>query len=315
MRKILITGAAGFIGTNLIAKLLKDEDNFIVGVDNLDPYYDTRIKLDNIKSNANKRFVFEQYDVTNEYLMRTRVFEKYGFDAVIHLAAQAGVSYSIDHSYEVMTNNIMGFEIMIKLSHTYGVKKFIYASSSTVLGDHNGLYIQKSPYGVSKATNEAQGSMYAGLYPDMHIIGMRLYTVYGERMRPDLAICKFTKAIMNDETIHIYGDGSITRDFTYIGDVTEAFKTVLYEEPRLKMSGYIYNVGWGRPISLTKLIETMKTVYGKEGYDKLVYESKKPYDAIMTQAWGESLKRDYGFECKVTLEEGLKRLKNYLYNS
>ncbi len=180
MKNILVTGCAGFIGTNLIKKLLKNEDYFIVGVDNLNPYYDVRIKDDNLKLNNNKRFEFVFADITDEWMLNSRVFDKYKFDYVIHLAAQAGVGYSIEHPLDVVDVNVKGFDIMVRLSHQNGVKHFIYASSSTVLGDHNGIYEQKSPYGISKATNEAQGRMYAKLYGDMYITGLRLYTVYGE---------------------------------------------------------------------------------------------------------------------------------------
>jgi UDP-glucuronate 4-epimerase len=204
---------------------------------------------------------------------------------------------------------------MIRKSHEYGVKHFIYASSSTVLGDHNGIYEQKSPYGISKATNEAQGRMYAKLYGDMYITGLRLYTVYGERMRPDLAIYKFTKAILDDEPIHIYGDGTIKRDFTYIDDVTDAFKTVIDNERESKRPGWVYNVGWGKPCTINKLIDIIKKICGKEDYDKIIYEDGKPYDAVLTCADENRLEKDYGFKCKVTLEEGLKQFKDYLYNS
>ena len=306
MKNILVTGCAGFIGTNLIKKLLKNEDYFIVGVDNLNPYYDVRIKDNNLKLNNNKRFEFVFADITDEWMLNSRVFDKYKFDYVIHLAAQAGVGYSIEHPLDVVDVNVKGFDIMVRLSHQNGVKHFIYASSSTVLGDHNGIYEQKSPYGISKATNESQGRMYAKLYGDMYITGLRLYTVYGERMRPDLAIAKFSKAIWTNEEIHIYGDGKIYRDFTYIDDVTEAFKVVMESEP--KHNGHVYDVGNGKPYSLLELIDIMKKVYHREDYNKVVYEGEKPYDAKLTTAWASGLKDDYGFYCKVDLEEGLTRL-------
>jgi len=310
MRNILVTGCAGFIGTNLIAKLLKDKNNFIVGVDNLSPYYDVRIKDENIQSNRNNRFEFIFADITDEYMMRTRVFDKYKFNTVIHLAAQAGVGYSIEHPLEVIDTNIKGFDIVIRLSHQNGVSQFIYASSSTVLGDHDGIYEQKSPYGVTKATNEAQGRMYAKLFGDMQITGLRLYTVYGERMRPDLAIAKFTKAIYDDEEIHIFGNGRIYRDFTYIDDVTEAFKVVMESES--KHNGKVYDVGNGKPYSLLELIDIIKNILHREDYNKLIYEGEKPYDAKLTTAWASGLRNDFGFYCKITIEEGLKRYCNWV---
>ena len=319
MKNILITGAAGFIGTNLIAKLLKDENYFIVGVDNLNPYYDTKIKDKNIQSNRNKRFEFVFADITNEFIMRTRVFEKYKFDTVIHLAGQAGVSYSIQHPLEVIDTNIKGFDILIRMAHNYGVKKFIYASSSSVLGDYDGIYKQKSPYAVTKATNELQGRMYSELFKDMDIVGLRFFTVYGERMRPDLAIAKFTKAILNDEEIHVYGDGSISRDFTYVGDVTENMVKVI-EADTSKCSGMIFDIGIGngKATSINSLIEIIKSACGKEDYDKIIYEEGKPYDAKITMSNISPSFKYFGYNglrCYTKLEEGIKKYVEYIKNN
>ena len=322
MKNIIVTGAAGFIATNLIEKLLKTKEYRIVGIDNFDPYYDIKIKDRNVQINR-RSSLFEcvNGDITEEYkveqLFKYANYEFNGepIDAVVHLAAQAGVGHSMRYPLQVIDTNIKGFDIMVRMSHQHGVKKFIYASSSTVLGDFNGIYQQKSTYGITKATNELQGHMYANMYPDMEITGLRLYTVYGKRMRPDLAIYKFTKAILDDEPIHIYGDGTIKRDFTYIDDVTDAFKTVIDNERESKRPGWVYNVGWGKPCTINKLIDIIKKICGKEDYDKIIYEDGKPYDAVLTCADENRLEKDYGFKCKVTLEEGLKQFKDYLYNS
>jgi UDP-glucuronate 4-epimerase len=312
MKNILVTGCAGFIGTNLIEKLLKTKEYRIIGVDNFNPYYDVRIKEENVQRNLRSTlfdcinaYITDQNKIDEVFKYAKYEFKKEPIDAVVHLAAQAGVGYSIEHPLEVIDTNIKGFDIMIRKSHEYGVKHFIYASSSTVLGDHDGIYEQKSPYGVTKATNEAQGRMYAKLFGDMQITGLRLYTVYGERMRPDLAIAKFSKAIWTDDEIHIFGNGNIYRDFTYIDDVTEAFKVMIDSEP--KYNGRVYDVGNGKPYSLLELIDIMKKVYHREDYDKVVYEGEKPYDAHLTTAWAGGLKDDFGFYCKVGLEEGLTR--------
>ena len=307
MKNILITGAAGFIGTNLIAKLLENEDYFIVGVDNFNPYYDSRIKDKNIQSNSNKRFEFVFADITNEFIMRTRVFEKYKFDTVIHLAGQAGVGYSIEHPLEVMEINVKGFEILVRAAHLNGVKHFIYASSSTVNGDNG---IMKCPYAVSKATNELQASMYGNLYKDMKFTGLRLFTVYGEGMRPDLAIYKFAKAMLNYDTIFIYGDGNTARDFTYVGDVTEAFKAVM--ESDLEYTSRVYDVGSGKSKSLNDLIYEMKMAFARTDFNKIEHLDAKPYDARITVANPVPMERDFGFRCNDALRYNLFNLQCWI---
>ena len=317
MKNIIVTGAAGFIGTNLIAKLLETKEYRIIGIDNFDPYYNISIKNKNVQTNMRWTLfdcintdISDSYNVDRVLKYAKAEFKGEPIDAVIHLAAQAGVGYSTLNPLSVIDNNIKGFDIMLRMSHDYGTKKFIYASSSTVLGDHNGIYEQKSIYGVTKATNELQGRMYAKMYDDMKIVGLRLYSVYGEKMRPDLAIKKFTEAMLNDEEIHVNGDGSIMRDFTHVDDVVDAFK--LFIDNEIKDSGQVYNVGRGEPISINDLINLMKKIYDKEDYNKVVYDEGKPYDAVLTNAWNLDLINNYGFEYKVSLEEGLRRYWDWM---
>jgi UDP-glucuronate 4-epimerase len=307
MRNILVTGCAGFIGTNLVAKLLENKENFIVGVDNLNPYYDLKIKDNNVQSNRNNRFEFVFADITNEFIMRTRVFEKYKFDTVIHLAAQAGVGYSIEHPLEVMDINVKGFEIMVRCAHLNGVKHFIYASSSSVNGDDG---IMKCPYAVSKATNELQASMYGNLYKGMKFTGLRLFTVYGERMRPDLAIYKFANAMLHYDTIFIYGDGNTARDFTYVGDVTEAIKVVM--ESDLEYTSRVYDVGSGKSKSLNDVLYEMKMAFARTDFNKIEYVDKKEYDARITTANPVPMERDFGFRCSDDLRYNLFKLQNWI---
>jgi UDP-glucuronate 4-epimerase len=242
--------------------------------------------------------------------MRTRVFEKYKFDTVIHLAAQASVSYSIEHPLEVMEINVKGFEILVRAAHLNGVKHFIYASSSTVKGDNG---IMKCPYAVSKATNELQASMYGNLYKDMKFTGLRLFTVYGEGMRPDLAIYKFAKSMLNYDTIFIYGDGKTARDFTYVGDVTEAFKTVM--ESDLEYTSRVYDVGSGKSKSLEDLIYEMKMAFARTDWDKIEYMDAKPYDARITVANPVPMERDFGFRCNDDLRYNLFKLQCWMEKS
>ena len=312
MKRILVTGAAGFIGTNLIAKLQKNGGYEIVGVDNINGYYDPKIKNENIASNIDGKFIFKKIDVLDEKYMREELFEKYHFDIVVHLAAQSGVQFSVKNTFFVLQENIQGFENIIRLSYEYGADQFLFASSSSVLGDGGG--VPKSTYGVTKATNELQAKMYSQFFPEMIISGLRLYNVYGERMRPDLAIAKFTDAILNDGNIIINGNGGILRDFTYIDDVTEAFKVVMENED--KYSGQIYDVGNGNPISIMELIGIMKKVYDKPDFNKIYLKEENIHDAFITNSRGGKLMEEkFGFKCKTSIEEGLKKYKEFLDNN
>ena len=200
---ILLTGHKGFIGSNLIKKL---SAHTIVGVD-----------------------LKENHSCLDSNYINT-LFEFYHFDAIIHLAAIAGVCYSISHSEEVLTNNIIGFDVIAKAAIKHNVKHFIYASSSSVYGDDG---TQKSPYAVSKATNELQAAMYSNL-SNTKFTGLRFFTVYGEGIREDLAISKFIKSIKNNEPIYVYGDGTQSRDFTYVDDITEAISLILESDKEWK---------------------------------------------------------------------------------
>lgn len=305
MKNILVTGAAGFIGTNLIAELLKNEDYMIVGLDNLSPYYDRRIKNENVKSNYNKRFKFVYRDITDRLEME-KLFRKYQFDVVIHLAAQAGVGYSVSNPLFVNNVNINGFDIIARLSALSGVKHFIYASSSSVYGDEGKL---KSPYAVTKATNELQASMYSNLYK-MKFTGLRFFTVYGERMRPDLAIARFAKAILEKGRIYIYGNGTQMRDFTYVGDVVDAIKLVMETDKEWKCE--VFDVGRGFPISVNKLIDTLKEVCFAESFDDIFYEKPKSYDVKLTLANSGKMRDLFGFTCKTDIKTGLTNYVNWL---
>ena len=270
---ILITGHRGFIGSNLIKKL---DNHKIVGVD----LKDGNNVLDSNYINA--------------------LFEFYQFDAVIHLAAIAGVGYSISHSEEVLTNNIIGFDILAKAAIKHNVKHFIYASSSSVYGDDG---TQKSPYAVSKATNELQAAMYSNL-SDMKFSGLRFFTVYGQGIREDLAISKFKKAIENDKPLTVYGDGTQARDFTHVDDICEAIKIIL--ESSKEWKNEVFDVGYGKSTTVNELINILKNNINPS-YDKVVYGQEKPYDVKTTLANPNKLYEWFGFKPKYQLKEGLDK--------
>lgn len=270
---ILLTGHRGFIGSNLLKKL---SAHTIIGVDLKD---DNNI-LDSNYINA--------------------LFEFYHFDAVIHLAAIAGVGYSIEHSEEVLTNNIVGFDVLAKAAIKHNVKHFIYASSSSIYGDDG---TQKSPYAVSKATNELQAAMYSNLnLSDMKFTGLRFFTVYGEGIREDLAISKFIKAMRANESIHVYGDGTQSRDFTYVDDICEAIKLILESDKEWKNE--VFDVGYGESTTVNELIGILKVIINPT-FDKVVYEGEKAYDVNTTLARPNKLYEWFGFKPKYDIKKGL----------
>ena len=276
---ILITGHRGFIGSNLIKKL---DNHKIIGVD--------------LKDGNNI--------LDSNYI--DALFESYHFDAVIHLAAIAGVGYSISHSEEVLTNNIIGFDILAKAAIKYNVKHFIYASSSSVYGDDG---TQKSPYAVSKATNELQAAMYSNL-SDMKFSGLRFFTVYGEGIREDLAISKFIKAIKEDKPVHVYGDGNQSRDFTYVDDITEAIKLILESDKVWKNE--VFDIGYGETTTVNELISILKDIINPS-FNKVIYEEEKGYDVKETLAHPNKLYEWFNFTPKYSIEEGLDKWLRHAY--
>ena len=277
---ILVSGHKGFIGSNLVNKLDK---HTIIGVD----LKDGNTILDSNYINA--------------------LFEFYNIDAIIHLAAFAGVGYSIEHSEEVLNNNIVGFDVLAKAAIKHKVKHFIYASSSSVYGDNGEL---KSPYAVSKKTNELQAQVYSSLY-DIKFTGLRFFTVYGEGIRKDLAISKFIESMKNDEPIYVYGDGTKSRDFTYIEDICEAIKLILESDKVWKNE--VFDIGYGESTTVNELVEVLKGIINPS-FDKVVYDDEKEYDVKTTLANTSKLYEWFGFRPKYSLRQGLlKWVKNIVY--
>ena len=266
---ILVSGYKGFIGSNLLKKL---SNHKTIGVD--------------LKDGNNI--------LDSNYL--DSVMD--GVDVVIHLAAIAGVGYSVEHSEEVLTNNIIGFDVLAKCAIKHNVKHFIYASSSSVYGDNG---IQKSPYAVSKATNELQAAMYSNL-SDMKFSGLRFFTVYGEGIRHDLAISKFIKAIKNDKPLYVYGDGTQSRDFTYVDDITEAIRLIIESDKYWKNE--VFDIGYGESTTVNELIDMLKELINPS-FDNVIYQDKKPYDVKATLANTDKLYKWFGFKPKYDIKKGL----------
>lgn len=308
--RILVTGGAGFIGSHIIEKLLSDGHE-VVCLDNFDPYYDPEIKRNNIQPFLeNKNFTLEVGDIRDRDIL-TLLLE--GTDYVFHEAAQAGVRISVDDPVKPHEVNATGTLNLLEAARNSGVKKIINASSSSVYGKVSYLPFDEdhprqpvSPYGVSKLAAEEYCRIFSELY-GLKAVSLRYFTVYGPRMRPDLAISIFTRKALANEPITIFGDGTKTRDFTYIEDIVRANLIAMQkgEGP--------YNIGGGHRVSIQTLAEAIIKITGSTS--EIRYADAVRGDAEHTFADTKRAERDLGWRPEVSLEEGLRRYAAWVSNS
>jgi UDP-glucose 4-epimerase len=298
--KTLVTGCAGFIGSHLVDKLL-ERGYEVIGMDCFTDYYHREIKEKNIE-NALKN---NNFKLINENIMNMDNFPE--VDYVFHLAAQAGVRASWGKSFEIYTkNNIEATQKLLELCKDRKIKKFVYASSSSVYGDtelpmrEDSLLKPVSPYGVTKLAGENLCYLYWKNY-NVPTVSLRYFTVYGPRQRPDMAIHKFVNAILNDEEITVFGDGTQTRDFTFIDDVVEANILAANSE----IGGEVFNIGGGSRISVIDLIKLLEEITGKKA--RLNYIEKQKGDVRDTLADTSKLSNELNWKPNVKIEEGLKK--------
>ncbi|RLF94987.1 UDP-glucose 4-epimerase [Thermococci archaeon] len=303
--KILITGGAGFIGSHLAEKLSKK--NEVIVLDNLDPYYDVRIKEKNIKIVESKGAKFVIGDVTN-YDFIERTIKENNIEIIFHEAARPGVRYSIKDPFLPNKVNVIGTLNILKASLDSDVKKVINASSSSVYGKVDYLPFDEkhptqpiSPYGVSKLATEHYCRVFYEVY-GLKTISLRYFTVYGPRMRPDLAIPIFAKSILDNISPIIFGDGEQTRDFTYIDDIVDANLKLLKTN---RADGEILNIGSGRRVTINYMIDTLKNLLNSD--IKLKYVDPIKGDARDTLANIDKAKKLIGYTPKTSLEEGLRK--------
>ena len=314
MKKILITGVAGFIGYHLAEKLLS-KNYQIIGIDNLNDYYDPILKqdrLNNLKKFSN--FEFHKIDfIQNNEL--TSIFNNNQFNQVIHLGAQAGVRYSITNPQFYIETNITGFLNILENCNKYNVENIIYASSSSIYGNNKDLPFsendktekQISMYGVSKKTNELMAHTYSNLY-GLKTIGLRFFTVYGPWGRPDMALYIFTKAIIENKNIDLFNKGSHTRSFTYISDIVEPiYRLIKINENNQKIlsNNDILNIGGSEPVKLLRFIDIIEDYLGKKAKIKL--KPMQQGDIQDTNADITKLKKITDYKPQVDIEEGIKR--------
>ena len=309
MRTILITGGAGFIGSHL-CELLLSEGVHVICLDNFDSFYDPNIKIKNVEGIRRKfreQFELVTGDIRNPEHLRD-IFQKNRVDFVVHLAARAGVRPSIADPLLYQDVNIRGTMVLLEACKENGINDFILASSSSVYGENQrvpfsegDLDIQPiSPYGATKRAGELLCYSYHHLY-GMNIACLRIFTAYGPRQRPEMAIHKFTRLIDRGEKIPIYGDGSSRRDYTYIDDLMEGIRAVVQRH-----SGFeIYNLGESQTTTLRELIDLIEDALGKKA--NLEWLESQPGDVSVTYADISKANRLLGYQPKVKMEEGIRR--------
>ena len=306
--KILVTGAAGFIGFHLSLSLLKKK-NTVYGIDNLNKFYDLKLKNDRIKILKKfKNFKFNKIDIKFQNKLES-FFKKNKINIVIHLAAQAGVRFSLKNPDTYISNNIVGFHNIIKISNKYNIEHFIYASSSSVYGNSKKFPLNEndntnnpvSLYAATKKSNEVIAQAYSNLY-QMRCTGLRFFTVYGPFGRPDMAIYKFTKKINQNKTINLFNNGDHMRDFTYVNDVVTYIQKIIS-----KRSGKlheIYNISNGKSHSLKMIIKTIEIYFN----NKFIKNNKKLQQGDVYKTLGsiKKIKKDFGKIKNTELKAGLR---------
>ena len=340
-KKILITGSAGFIGSNLVKRLLEQYNNsLIVGFDNCNDYYDVSLKeyrlkeLECIKSNND--YVFIKGDLADKPLLES-LFAKYKFEIVVNLAAQAGVRYSITNPDAYINSNIIGFYNILELCRHYPVEHLVYASSSSVYGGNKKVPFSTddkvdnpvSLYAATKKSNELLAHAYSKLY-NIPTTGLRFFTVYGPMGRPDMAYFSFTNKLIKGETIEIFNYGNCKRDFTYVDDIVDGIIKVMDNAP-VKKDGEdglpippykIYNIGNNNPENLLDFVQilseelvrakVLSSDYDFEAHKKLVPMQKG--DVPITYADTRDLERDFGYKPSTSLRDGLRKFAEWYYS-
>lgn len=327
--KIFVTGSAGFIGFHLCKRLL-DDGHDVLGVDDLNAYYDVNLKKARLSIlKPYDRFKFKLLDIADRESM-TSVFAENHFDRVVNLAAQAGVRYSLENPYAYINANVSGFMNILEGCRHCGVPHLIYASSSSVYGlntlmpfsVHHNVDHPVSLYAATKKSNELMAHTYSYLY-GMPVTGLRFFTVYGPWGRPDMALFLFTRAILADEPIKVFNHGNQSRDFTYIDDIIEGVVNIMDRIPSgnpqwnsdrpdpgtSKVAYRLYNIGNNQPVPLMEFIETIENVLGKKA--KKEFLPLQPGDVPSTFADVQDLESDIGFKPNTPIKKGIEKFMEW----
>ena len=330
---VLITGAAGFIGFHLAKKLLA-EGFEVVGLDNLNDYYDVNLKYDRLRElgltfdeindrqvlRSDQGFTFYKVDLIDQAALE-KIFTENKLDYVVNLAAQAGVRYSLQNPRAYINSNIIGFFNVLELCQKFKIKHLVYASSSSVYGSNTKLPFSTSDsvdhpvslYAATKKSDELMAHTYSHLH-QLPTTGLRFFTVYGPWGRPDMAAFTFTKKILAGEPIEVYNFGNMKRDFTYVDDIVEGVYRAMLKTPEGESGApyKVYNIGNNKPVELLKFIEILENNLGKKADKKLL--PLQPGDVLATFADIDDLTRDIGFKPSTSIEEGLKEFVAWYLN-
>ena len=338
MKRILVTGSAGFIGSNLVLRLFKElgataAPVTIVGLDNMNAYYDPALKEYRLQEIEKARpagidYTFVKGNIADKALVDS-LFEQYRFDVVVNLAAQAGVRYSIENPLAYVNSNLIGFFNILEACRHHPVKHLVYASSSSVYGGNKKVPFSEedrvdspvSLYAATKKSNELMAAAYSKLY-SIPATGLRFFTVYGPMGRPDMAYFGFTEKLRCGDTIKIFNMGDCKRDFTFVGDIVEGVKRVMDGAPEVKMgedglpmaAHRVYNIGNSHPENLLDFVDTLQRVLVEEGVLPADYDFEahkqlvpmQPGDVPVTYADTAALERDFGYKPATPLEDGLR---------
>lgn len=329
--KILVTGAAGFIGFHLTQRLLERGEQ-VVGIDSINDYYDVELKYARLaecgiaKSEASQFGVrvksdkFDQYTFIRMQLEEREalqaLFASEEFDIVVNLAAQAGVRYSIENPHTYIESNIVGFINLLECARNHMVSHFVYASSSSVYGGNTKTPFSEedrvdnpvSLYAATKRSNELMANVYAKLY-GIPTTGLRFFTVYGPWGRPDMAPMLFSKAILAGKPIKVFNNGNLSRDFTYIDDIIEGVMRVIDSAPTSEALAEVYNIGCGHPVQLMEFISTLEEALGKKATLNMM--PMQQGDVYTTYADTTKLERNMGYRPCVSLQEGISAFASW----
>lgn len=341
-KTVLVTGAAGFIGSNLVKRLFKDyKDIKVVGIDSVTDYYDVNIKYERLKEieSLNRDWTFVKASIADRDMVND-LFDKYHFSVVVNLAAQAGVRYSITNPDAYIESNLIGFYNILEACRHHEVEHLVYASSSSVYGSNRKVPYSTddkvdnpvSLYAATKKSNELMAHAYSKLY-NIPSTGLRFFTVYGPAGRPDMAYFGFTDKLVKGGTIKIFNYGNCKRDFTYVDDIVEGVVRVMQHAPEkqtgedgLPIPPYkVYNIGNNHPENLLEFVNILQEELVRAGvlpqdYDFNAHKElvpMQPGDVPVTYADTSALEEDFGFKPCTSLREGLKHFaqwyKDYCY--
>lgn len=314
MKTFLVTGAAGFIGSEVVRQYLK-QGHRVIGLDNLNDYYSVSLKKSRIESLIHKNFTFSKVDIEDRAELE-KVFKQYKFDAILNLAARAGVRYSMENPYVYMTTNANATLNLLDLAKDHGIKKFVLASTSSLYAGQEMPFDEElavntpiSPYAASKKAAEAMAHSYHYLYGiDISIV--RYFTVYGPSGRPDMCIFRFIKWIDQEQPIELFGDGTQSRDFTYVEDIARG--TILAAEKEVGFE--VINLGGGmEPVNLLQVIEMLEKHIGKKA--NINNKTFHKADIKSTSASIHKAKRLLGWEPETTFEDGIKKTVEWYFKN